>query len=155
MIAAVIILAILTAGTILTAVFIIEKMGANIERLREKVRELEQKVCELEAKPQKKSKKEEKPLVIKPTIDEIELQNKCWTRIEEIDKEIEEVSRAAKRITYGIRNGLVKELNDYEKADLKELERQQKKLCQEREEIMETLENKAGEEIKEWSKKMK
>lgn len=57
MIAAVIILAILTAGTILTAVFIIERMGANIERLREKVRELEQKVCELEAKPQKKEKK--------------------------------------------------------------------------------------------------
>lgn len=57
MIAATIILAIIAAETIITAVFIIEKMGANIERLREKVRELEQKVCELEAKPQKKEKK--------------------------------------------------------------------------------------------------
>lgn len=98
---------------------------------------------------------EENLLAIKPTIDEIKLQKKCWARIEEIDKEIEEVNRAAKTITYGIRKGLVKELNDYEKADLKELERQQKKLCQEREEIMETLANKAGEEIKECSKKMK
>lgn len=52
-----IILAIITAGTIVGAVFIIEKMGANIERLNEENRALKDRVEELEAQQKKKGKK--------------------------------------------------------------------------------------------------
>ena len=86
---------------------------------------------------------------MKPSLDEIRIQNSRWKRIEEIDKEIDDLFRETKTITYGVRYGLVEKLNDYEKADLKEIEVQLKKLYKEREMIMETLSEYAIKGIKE------
>ena len=86
---------------------------------------------------------------MKPSLDEIRIQNSRWKRIEEIDKEIDDLFRETKTITYGVRYGLVEKLNDYEKSDLKEIEVQLKKLYKEREMIMETLSEYAIKGIKE------
>jgi TRAP-type C4-dicarboxylate transport system permease small subunit len=59
MTAVAIILGILLVGSLITAVFIIEKMGANIERLNEENKTLKQRVEELEAQQKKKGKKKD------------------------------------------------------------------------------------------------